>query len=123
MSSNVAKEQQSHFQKPQRSQRFVDDVISAVSENEIVVLLQHLNSIEPSIQFTAERETDGKLPFLDTCAQKTTNGRLGTVAYREPTHTDKCLSFISHHPRNHKKSVVTTLFQRAENLTSNNDAS
>ena len=47
--------------------RFVDDVISAVSQDEIVVLLQHLNSIEPSIQFTVERETDGKLPFLDTC--------------------------------------------------------
>ena len=29
--------------------RFVDDVISAVSQDEIVVLLQHLNSIEPSI--------------------------------------------------------------------------
>ena len=43
--------------------QFVDDVISAVSQNEIVVLLQHLNSIETSIQFTIERETDGKLPF------------------------------------------------------------
>ena len=29
--------------------RFVDDVISAVSQGEIVVLLQHLNSIEPSM--------------------------------------------------------------------------
>ena len=123
MSSNVAKEQQSHFQKPQRSQQFVDDVISAVSENEIVVPLQYLDSIEPSIQFTAQRETDGELPFLDTCSQKTTDGRLGTVAYREPTPTDKYLSFISHHQINYKKSVVTTLFQRAENLTSNNDAS
>ena len=28
----------------------------------------------------------------------------------------------SHHPRSHSKSVVTTLFQRAENLTSSNDA-
>ena len=34
----------------------------------------------------------------------------------------KYLSFNSHHPRSHKRSVVTTLFQRAENLTSNNDA-
>ena len=92
--------------------RFVDDVISAVSENEIVVLLQHLNSIEPSVQFTVERETDGKLSFLNTC-----------VVYRKPTHTDKYPSFNSHHPRSHKKSVVTTLFREAENLTSNNDAS
>ena len=103
--------------------QFVDDVISAVSQDEIVVLLQHLNSIEPSIQFTVERETDGKLPFLDTCVQRTTDGKLETVVYRKPTHTDKYLSFNSHHPRSHKKSVVTTLFQRAENLTSNNDAS
>ena len=94
-------------------------MISAVSQNEIVVLLQHLNSIEPSIQFTVERETDGKLPFLDTCVQRTTDGKLETVVYRKPTHTDKYLSFNSHHPRSHKKSVVTTLFQRAENLTSN----
>ena len=102
--------------------RFVDDVISAVSQDEIVVLLQHLNSIEPSIQFTVERETNGKLPFLDTYVQRTTDGKLETVAYRKPTHTDKCLPFNSHHPRSHKRSVVTTLFQRAENLTSNNDA-
>ena len=45
---------------PSLWKRFVDDVISAVSQDEIVVLLQHLNSIEPSIQFTVERETDGK---------------------------------------------------------------
>ena len=45
--------------------RFVDDVISAVSRNEIDILLQYLNSIEPSIQFTVEREINGHLAFLD----------------------------------------------------------
>ena len=45
-----------------------------------------------------------------------------TVVYRKASHTDKYLSFNSHHPRSHKKSVVTTLFQRPENLTSNNNA-
>ena len=40
--------------------RFVDDVLSAVSENEVDVLLQHLNSIEASIQLTVEGETDKK---------------------------------------------------------------
>ena len=56
------------------------------------------------IQFTVQRETDGKLPFLDTCVQKITDRKLETVKY---------LSFHSHHPRSHKKFVVTTLFQRA----------
>ena len=45
--------------------RFVDDVISAVSRNEIDILLQHLNYIEPSIQFTVEREINGHLAFSD----------------------------------------------------------
>jgi hypothetical protein len=51
--------------------RFVDDVISAISRNEIDILLQHLNSIEPSIQFTVEREIDGHAFsfFRFECAQ------------------------------------------------------
>ena len=101
---------------------FVDDVISAASENEIVVLLQPLNSIEPFMQFTVQCGTDEKLPFLDNCVQRTIHGKLETVVYRKPTHTDKYLSFNSHYPRSHKKSFATTLFHRAENLTSNNDA-
>ena len=35
--------------------RFVDDVISAVSENEIDVLLQHVNSIKLSIHAVHRR--------------------------------------------------------------------
>ena len=55
-------------------------------------------------------------------SQRTTDGKLEIVVYRKPTHTDKYLSFNSHYPRSHNRAVVTTLFQRAENLTSNNDA-
>ena len=52
-----------------------------------------------------------------------TDGKLETVVYRKTlTRTDKYLSCNWHHPGSHKKSVVTTLFQRAENLTSNKDA-
>ena len=45
---------------------YVDDVISAVSENEAERLLSHLNSVESSIHFTLEREQDRHLPFLDS---------------------------------------------------------
>ena len=86
--------------------RFVDDVIFAVSETEIDVLLQHLNSIEPSIQFSVERETDRKLSFLDACVHRTIKGMLQTNVYSNRL-TDKYLSFYSHHPRSHKKSVAT----------------
>ena len=51
--------------KPFFWKRYVDDVISAVSGNEAERLLSHLNSVEPSIQFTLEREKDRHLPFLD----------------------------------------------------------
>ena len=44
--------------KPFFWKRYVDDVISAVSGNESERLLSHLNSIEPSTQFTLEREKD-----------------------------------------------------------------
>ena len=44
---------------------YVDDVIFAVSGIEAERLLSHLNSAEPSIQFTLEREKDRHLPFLD----------------------------------------------------------
>ena len=51
--------------KPFFYKHYVDDVIFAVSRNEAERLLSHLNSVEPSIQFTLEREKDRHLPFLD----------------------------------------------------------
>ncbi len=102
--------------------RFVDDIISAVSRNDIDILLQHLNSIEPSIQFTVERETNGDLAFLDLNVYRTIEGKLETAVYRKPTHTDKYLSYNSHHPVSHKKSVAKTLLQRAKHLPSNSDS-
>ena len=102
--------------------RYVDDVISAVSKNEVENLLNHLNSVEPSIQFTVERENDGQLSFLDLNIYRKDQGLLETSVYRKPTHTDKYLAFDSHHPICHKKSVTNTLFMRAECLPSSSDS-
>ena len=101
--------------------RFVDDVFSAVSKDLIECLLNHLNSIEQSIQFTVERENDGKLSFLDLIVHKSNNGSLSTAVYRKPTHTDKYLSFDSHHPIAHKKTVARTLLMRADTIPSTSD--
>ena len=108
--------------KPLFWKRYVDDVISAVSKNEVENLLSHLNSVEPSIQFTVEREQDRRLSFLDLNVYRTDHGNLETGVYRKPTHTDKYLAFDSHHPICHKKSVTKTLFMRAECLPSSSDS-
>ena len=84
--------------KPFIWKRYVDDVISTVSGNEAEHLWSHLNSVEPSIQFTIEREKDRHLPFLDFNVSRGVQGNLETSVYRKPTHIDKYLAFDSHHP-------------------------
>ena len=100
----------------------VDDVISVVSGKEAERFLSHLNSIEPSVQFTLEREKDRHLPFLDLNVSRGVQGNLETSVYRKPTHTDKYLAFDSHHPICHKKSVAKTLLRRADCLPSSLDS-
>ena len=108
--------------KPFFWKRYVDDVISAVSGNEAERLLSHLNSVEPSIQFTLEREKDRNLPFLDLNVSRGVQGNLETSVYRKPTHTDKYLEVDAHHPICHKKSVAKTLLKRADCLPSSLDS-
>ena len=81
-----------------------------------------MNLVEPSIQFTLEREKDRHLPFLDLNVSRGVQGNLETSVYRKPTHTDKYLAFDSHHPICHKKSVAKTLLRRADCLPSSLDS-
>ena len=76
---------------------------------------------EPSIQFTVERETNRKISFPDVTVCRQDNGRLSTKVYRKPTHTERYLSFHSHHPVAHKKAVVKSLTNRAKIIPSSSD--
>ena len=80
---------------------------------------QHLNSINPHIQFPLQFEdTKGQgLLFLDTITTRR-GTQLEVNFYRKPTHTDRYLDFNSHHPMCHKRSVVSTLLRRAQNILS-----
>ena len=51
-------------------------LFSAVSGTEAERLLSHLNSAEPSMQFTLEREKDTHLPFLDLNVSRGVRGNL-----------------------------------------------
>ena len=96
----------------------MDDTCTALKSDQVEAFHLHLNSIEPTIQFTLELETDGGLPFLDTRISRHQDGSLSTKVYRKKTHTDKYLDFQSHHPLAHKLAVVRTLFHRADTLSS-----
>jgi len=101
---------------PKFWKRYVDDVCSVVRRQQLPLVLCHINSIEPSIQFTQEIEgEDGCLPFLDILLKHCGDGSDSTSV---PTHTNRYLDFMSHHPKAHKAAVVRTLFSRADSLSS-----
>jgi len=81
-------------------------------------LTEFLNRLDAtgSIKFTYEVEQDGMLPFLDILLERTDSGGLKLCIYRKPTHTDQYLNFSSHHPVEHKFSVVRTLLERSQQL-------
>ena len=66
-----------------------------------------------------ETEENSQLPFLDTLIQRNRDNTISVRVYRKPTHTDQYLKFTSHHLARAKKSIITSLFDRAKNIISN----
>ena len=96
--------------------RYVDDTLSALPLDQIQAFHHHLNSIEPSIQFTIEEESLGTIAFLDTMVTRHDDGSLSTTVFRKKTHADCYLDFSSHHPLAYKVAVTRTLLTRADRI-------
>ena len=96
----------------------MDDTCTALPSHQIHRFLNHLNSVKPSIQFTGEIESNGKLLFLDVLLEHEADGSIFTTVYRKLTHTDQYLDFSSHHPFAHKIAVVKILHGRTEAICS-----
>ena len=81
--------------------------------------LQHINTVDPSIQFTVEEaKEDGSIPFLDTIIKPEEDGSFTIGVYRKPTHTDLYLPWDSNHNIAAKYSVINTLTHRAHTICS-----
>ncbi|BHF59175.1 hypothetical protein SprV_0100213100 [Sparganum proliferum] len=100
--------------KPKFWARNVDDTFVIIDQDKINYYAEVLNSIIPDLQFTMEEEVGDKLPFLDVLVCRQPNGELATSVYRKPTNTLQTLSYNRHHPLQHKRSCVRTLYRRVE---------
>ena len=82
--------------------------------------LQHINSVDPAIQFAVDtNKEDGSIPFLDIIVKPEADGNMSITAYKKPTHTDQYLQWVSHHHLSAIFSVIKTLTHRAQSVCSN----
>ena len=97
--------------------RYVDDVFSIWPHDSrsLDEFLGHLNSQNPAIQFTMEKENDRKIAFLDVLVEK--EGTSATTSiFRKKTHTDKYLNYNSHHHARIKSGIIKCLGTRARKV-------
>ena len=69
-----------------------------------------------------EEESNGELAFPDTLLKRN-NGEISVLVYRKPRHTDQYLHYSFHNKTSYKKSVVSSLFNRAYLIIINKDFS
>ena len=94
----------------------MDDTFVSQKEVNKQDFLQHINSVDPAIQFTVE---NNKVPFLDTIFKPEADGSVSITVYRKPTHMDQYLQWDSHHHISAKFSVINTLTHRTKIVCSN----
>ena len=95
--------------KPSMWLRYVDDTFLFWPHQEYVqALIDDVNSIHSSIQFTMEKEQDNKLSFLDVFITSTDQWFSASV-YQKPTYSGQNLNFNSNHSYNIKKAIIHCL--------------
>ena len=97
---------------------YVDDILEIVNKDCVEKLTDHNDKVDisGSIKFTYEKESEGKLPFLDTLIVKKEDGSVKRLVYRKPTHTDQYLNYESHYPLHHTPGVIRTSYDRKNDI-------
>ena len=98
--------------------RYVDDCFLLFKDRSHADLfLNYLNNQHRNIKFTMEKESNGKLPFLDVLVHKDA-GRFHTSVYRKPSFSYLGTSFFSFVSRSLKFSVIASSIFRAYHISS-----
>ena len=103
---------------PSYYRRYVDDTI-AIFPSHLAheQFLAHLNTLHPSIRFTAELADNGVLPFIGVnCLH--TDSTIQTSVYHKPTDTGLLLHYHSHVDSRYKRALLRTMITRAYRICS-----
>jgi hypothetical protein len=98
--------------------KYVDDLILAVQSEEVENVLNIFNEYHHAIQFTIEREVNGRIPFLDMLLVRKEDGKVETEFYVKPLASGRILNFNSCHPMHLKMNVAENMVRRMFDLTS-----
>ena len=103
---------------PNYYRRYVDDTLTIMPNITTATdFLNTLNHAHPSVSFTMEIEKDGTLPFLGTQLLNRAP-QIETKVYVKPTNTGLLVHFQSHVDNRYKRSLLTTMLDRAYRLSS-----
>ena len=98
--------------------RYVDDIFVSLPHNTNPNdVLNYINSIHPSVQYTIEMPSNNSIPFLDTLITWNNNYLQFTI-YRKPTFAPNYIHWLSNHSPNTKLAVLSSLFLRAFRICS-----
>ena len=93
--------------------RYVDDIFTALKEDDVNDILLKLNSFSNPIKFTVEIESANTLNYLDASLIHNESGTISKKVYRKPTHSGIYINYRSFHHQSHKLSVIDSLAYRA----------
>ena len=92
-------------------ERYVDDVLMDIAKNTVPAKLESINSLNDSLKFTAERENDCNIPFLDMLIKQ--KGRtLSSTWYTKKTDTGLMMNFLALAPIRYKRAVISGMIHR-----------
>ena len=98
--------------------RYIDDALFIYPQNtNLPDLIRRLNDIEPTINFTNEKELNNCLPYLDIMIHRSTP-HLSFEVFRKPTYKNDLINFHSQHSNHVKTGMIIGSYLRALRICS-----
>ena len=86
--------------------KYIDDILIFLPQNiKIEEVAEKQSNVEPSINFTYEKESNNTIPFLDVLIIKSQNS-LTFKVYHKPTNKNIYIHFYSHHNNKIKTGLI-----------------